>query len=214
MDLLIVGGGVFGVSTALVAVAQYRQVTLIDDQDQHYAASRGHGRIYRTRYPRHDYEELALAAGPGWHTDRFKKYFHTHTRVVHDKDGTITEDHDSAWIEAARVMEDGFRLAAERGVKIVTDTASSLLWDGDRCIGVATVNHGQWLANVILLTLGASLPMFLRSQSRPIDDICESVMVPWMCVQLNDEQYLEKTKKPFLVKVGKGNEGFYQISQD
>jgi glycine/D-amino acid oxidase-like deaminating enzyme len=201
-SLLIVGAGVFGLSTALAASGEY-QVTLIDDGFEN-SASRGIGRIYRSQYPRKEYEKLALEAEKLWKGGAFSKNFHKTLRIIVQADGSEERDDGAAWIDANKTMREALEKAKEDGVTIIKDRVSCLIWDGSRCTGATTRDGRSVLADTILLALGAALPSFLAQERRHIDDICEPIVVPWMCAQLNNEQYDQLRTKPIVVRPGAG----------
>ncbi|KAL2022061.1 hypothetical protein VTK56DRAFT_6105 [Thermocarpiscus australiensis] len=204
-SLLIVGAGVFGLSTALAASAasEEHQVTLIDDGYVN-SASRGLGRIYRSQYPREEYERLALEAKELWKKGIFSKNFHKTTKIIVHPDGSEERDDGAAWIDANVTMREALKEAEKRGVRIIEGRVSRLVWDGSRCIGATTRDGRSFFASTVLLALGAALPSFLADEKRPIDGICEPIVVPWMCAQLTSEQYEQLKTKPIVVHPGAG----------
>lgn len=199
-SILVIGAGVFGLSTALAASKDHH-VVLIDDGNPN-AASRGLGRIYRSQYPREEYEGLARDARALWETEPFRGNFHKAIKRIVHPDGTQDEDQDAAWIDARLVMHNALREAEERGVSVVSDSVTQLIWDERRCIGVMTRTGVSFYANTILLALGAALPGFLEREKRPIGDVCEAIVVPWMCLRLSDDKYSELKEKDIMVHPG------------
>src|ERR1700675_3455872 len=67
-DLIVVGGGVFGLSTALEAGRRRRQTLVVDRRDvpNPIAASYGRSRKIRSTYLDPHYTRLALEAMAGW----------------------------------------------------------------------------------------------------------------------------------------------------
>ena len=204
--ILIIGAGVFGLSTALAA-SSTSQVTLIDDGDAS-AASRGLGRIYRSQYPRKEYEELALDAKNAWEAGPFHDNFHHAIKNIEYPDGTRDKDPDAAWIDASVVMRNALQEAKQRGVTVVSGTVTKLIWGEQRCIGARTHTGTEYYASIVLLSLGAALPSFLEREGRSIGDICEAIAIPWMCVQLSDQKYNELMDKGITVLPGRGTRRF------
>lgn len=198
MSIIIVGAGVFGLSTAMAASASLK-VTLIDDLKTD-SASRAVGRTFRTHYPRSEYTVLAEQARTLWQD---KDVFHDVSRQVHENERIVSKSHDAGWIEAKRFMAELLE-AAKRKVEFVNDSAVSLIWDGHRCTGVATESGRAFRTDRILLALGGGLPAFLKSEKRPIDDICYPAICAWLHVQLDDEQYEQLKDTPIRTYPGKG----------
>jgi glycine/D-amino acid oxidase-like deaminating enzyme len=210
--ILVVGAGVFGLSTALAASKsrQVSQVTLVDD-GYHDAASRGLGRIFRSQYPREEYEELAQTAKPLW-VATYSAFFHEKTKSITYPNGSHEEDPNAAWIEARKVMDDALREAKEMGIVFVEDTIDRLTWSGRRCTGAVTCKGFQVQADKTLLALGAGLPGFLASEGRrvndttrfSIDDFYTPIAFPWIRIQLDEDTFQLLKSRPITVYPGKG----------
>jgi glycine/D-amino acid oxidase-like deaminating enzyme len=197
-SLIVVGAGVFGLSTAIAAAASSYRVTLIDDGDP-AAASRGLGRIFRTKYPRDEYEELARSAGPFWED---RSTFHRVLRRVFD-DGEVFDDFDAGWIEAEEEMAQLLEQTKTK-VAFIASTVVGLTWNGERCTGI-TLDSGQSLTgDTILLAIGGRLPDFLRAEGRDIDDFCCPVIVPWLSIRLTDQNFEKMKNSPIVIHPGKG----------
>jgi sarcosine oxidase len=67
-DIIVVGGGVMGSSTAWALARRGASVTLLEQYDRYHLRGSSHGasRIFRLAYPHRDYVELAVAALEGW----------------------------------------------------------------------------------------------------------------------------------------------------
>lgn len=202
-QLLIVGCGVFGLSTAIAAARGNYRVTVISDDDgnDELAASWGQARIFRTHYPRDPYSTLAAKAEEEW---KLKSSFHKCLRRVFEPDGTEWEDDSAGWIDASKAMQEEKQKAMNLGVVFVKAVVETVCWSGSTCIGVKTMAGEELAADIVLLALGSRLPFFLRAHNQLIDDLCYPAVVPWICLELNEDEYQRLKDQPIAVYPGKG----------
>lgn len=196
--LIVVGCGVFGLSTAIAAADKYT-VEVISDNEK-TSASWAPARIYRCLYPRDPYTTLANSARSWWKT---QTTYHSCPRRIYEADGRVIDDDSSAWVEAGKAMEEARRRAIDQGVKFVSATVTGIEWDGSHCKGVKTTTE-TFKADIVLLALGYRLPSFLAAQGRSIDTLCYPAAVPWLNLKLDDEQYAQLKGKPITIHPGKG----------
>jgi sarcosine oxidase/L-pipecolate oxidase len=194
---LIVGAGVFGVSTALHLIRKYPEstVTLVDRAFPYQgAASWDWSKVVRADYPNIFYMEKALDAMKIWRTDPLYCQFYHESGLIW-VDGKVAsaaevrtlyggvfanaELEDSAeilineisdWVEASKCLEAVIATAAHEGVKCIE--ADVFILELDRtgsCIGVRSKRGEVITADKIILATGAQTVKLLADSfpSRP-----------------------------------------------
>ncbi|CAG8982688.1 hypothetical protein HYALB_00000969 [Hymenoscyphus albidus] len=220
--IVIVGAGVAGASTALAALDVYDKVHLIDFPSPPLThASQGLERIVRASYPENKaYELLASESLRQIKSGPLSKYFHESKRHVLQPGGTGSErktfreihfdDLDGEYdeqpagrIDAADALECIKQMAQDRGVILISERVTSLVWDGDVCSGVRTKEGSTYLATFVLLAMGYRVPAFLASQGKAMEDgLCKTAIVPWGEVKLDDQQHEELKGKAITIVPG------------
>ena len=114
-----------------------------------------------------------------------------------DADYTDIEDGfwnpESGWAEAAKALEATIQAAVENGVEYVSESAVSLLRDGDVCRGVKTETGKEFTADHVILSTGAYTAKFLADSFPDELDLQagKRIIAAGVCeaaVNLTDEQ--------------------------
>ena len=120
-DVLVVGGGVMGVWTAIAAAKQGATVVLADQFEpaHDHGSSHGDGRIYRLAYSEEHYVDMMVQSLPLWHElqDHAKEKLMATTGGINICDGSAEHELDSLgalyarrgfaheWLSAGEVNE-------------------------------------------------------------------------------------------------------------
>jgi sarcosine oxidase len=144
VDVVVVGGGAMGSSTAWWLARRGRDVVLLEQFEQGHARGSSHGatRIFRFAYPYPDYVRLAQRALPLWReleADAGRTLLETTGAVDHGDPASV--DATAAALAACNAPHERLSpdAAAERWPHMRLDRAVVFHPDGGRCLAGATV---------------------------------------------------------------------------